>query len=385
MTAGCLSISTVPEMVGTVYDCVTDQARWPDTLDQIRRAARARLATLAVLDTVSKRPRFSVACGETALLEPLMRDYAADVLFYDAVPHMEIDVPFTVDDLYRIQGPDARQAWLDSRIVREWVIPNDLDDFFWLVMVRQPTRAGSMVLMTDRDRHQITADEKNAMALLAPHVRRAVTIGDLFEEERQFARVFRGIVERLIHPVVVVAADMRILFSNPAADLLLSDCTVVSSSHGRLSFSYGPAEAAVARAVVMGVGDEFALGPEGISVPLLRAQAPAVAHVLPLARREPEARIHKTAAAAVFFAVAGCGPVAALDAIAALFGLTAAEKRVAGHVADGKGRKEIADAFAVSDGTVKTQLSAIFDKTGTGDQRGLQLLVRELSPPFRSF
>jgi len=45
-------------------------------------------------------------------------------------------------------------------------------------------------------------------------------------------------------------------------------------------------------------------------------------------------------------------------------GLTAAKKRVAGHVAAGKTRKETAAAGGVSDGTIKSQLATIFDKTG---------------------
>jgi hypothetical protein len=44
----------------------------------------------------------------------------------------------------------------------------------------------------------------------------------------------------------------------------------------------------------------------------------------------------------------------------------------------------IAAACGVSDGTVKSQLATIFDKTGTGDQRELELLMRELSPPLLS-
>ena len=75
-------------------------------------------------------------------------------------------------------------------------------------------------------------------------------------------------------------------------------------------------------------------------------------------------------------------PLPAMDAIAALFGLTAAEKRVATQVAAGKSRHDIAQASGVSDGTVKSQLAAIFDKTNTCDQRDLALLVRDLSPPL---
>lgn len=383
MAGNALSASAMSPIVGAVYDCVIDPARWPSTLDSICRAAQARLATLAVLDTVEQKPRFSVACGEASLLGPLISDYADDVPFYSALPLMDIDVPFTVDMIYALQGDGARESWLSSRIVREWVVPNGLDDFFWTVLVRQPTRAASLVVMTDRERRQITPGELSAMSLLAPHVRRAVVIGDLFEKERAAADMFRGVLDTLAHAVIVVARDLRILYANPSAEAFLTDAAVASIRGGHLSFAYSPANGAVERAVALGVDDEFALGPSGINVPLVRAHAPAVAHVMPLARREPEMRVATPAAAAIFIAEAGAVPLAALDAVAALFGLTAAEKRVAGHVAAGRTRREIALASGVSDETVKSQLSAIFDKTETGDRRELQLLLRELSPPVR--
>ncbi|MEI9410095.1 hypothetical protein O7A60_15105 [Mesorhizobium sp. Ld1326N3] len=47
-------------------------------------------------------------------------------------------------------------------------------------------------------------------------------------------------------------------------------------------------------------------------------------------------------------------------------------------------QREIAAASGVSDGTIKSQLATIFHKTGTGDHRELELLIRELSSPLRS-
>jgi DNA-binding CsgD family transcriptional regulator len=211
-----------------------------------------------------------------------------------------------------------------------------------------------------------------------------VTIGDLFEAERRKADIFRSIIESLDHPVLIVADDMQVIFANPAAEALLAQNTSVSSVRGQLSFAYGNANAAIGRAVLLGTRDEFALGPSGINIPLVRSMVPAVAHVMPLARRDISARMSQRAAAAIFIAAAGAAPVPALEAIAALFGLTAAEKRVAGHVFAGRTRREIAAASGVSDGTIKSQLATIFDKTATGDQRELQLLMRELTPPLRS-
>jgi DNA-binding CsgD family transcriptional regulator len=241
-----------------------------------------------------------------------------------------------------------------------------------------------MMIVTHKDRHQITQDELDTVGLLAPHVRRAVTISDMFEVERQQAVMFRSVVEALNHPVLIVSREMHMLFANEAAEALLAEHAAVRGTHGQLHFAYPPANAAVERAVELGVRDELALGPAGIGVPLACSSAPAVAHVMPLSRRDPSARFSQGAAAAIFIASAGTSPTPALEAIAALFGLTAAEKRVTGHVAAGLGRKEIAASSGVSDGTVKSQLAAIFDKTGTSDQRALELLIRELSPPVGS-
>ncbi|WP_181179863.1 helix-turn-helix transcriptional regulator [Mesorhizobium sp. B2-7-1] len=378
----------LPQIVEAIYDSIADLDRWRPTLEAICRVAIGQLAMLAVVDTAANAARFSISCGDPALLEPLQRDYGADVPFFTAVPRMEIDQPFTVDSFYGLQGPDARQNWIESRIVREWVEPNRLDDFFWVALMKQPSRIGTLMVVTDQDRRQITGEDLELMSQLAPHVRRAVTIGDLFEAERRKAEIFRSILESLDHPVLIVADDMQIIFANPAAEALLADSGSVSCVRGQLSFAYAAANAAIGCAVQLGTRDEFALGPAGINIPLVQAAvpsvAPAVAHVMPLARREISARISQRAAAAIFIAPAGASPMPAIEAIAALFGLTAAEKRVAGHVAAGLTRREIAAAGGVSDGTVKSQLATIFDKTGAGDQRELQLLIRELSPPLRS-
>jgi len=238
--------------------------------------------------------------------------------------------------------------------------------------------------VTDKDRRQISDEDLELVSSLAPHVRRAVTIGDLFEAERRKVEIFRSIIESLDHPVMIVSDDMHVIFANPAAEALMADNEAVSCVRGQLSFAYAQANAAIGNAVELGTRDEFALGPAGINIPLAKVCAPAVAHVMPLARRTISARLTQRAAAAIFIAAAGSAPTPALEAIAALFGLTAAEKRVAGHVAAGLTRKEIAVAGGVSDGTVKSQLATIFDKTATSDQRGLELLMRELSPPLRS-
>jgi DNA-binding CsgD family transcriptional regulator/PAS domain-containing protein len=377
--------SAVPaSAVDEIYDSIAEPGRWPSALDSIRRLADGCVAALGVVDTAAGTARLSVACGEERLLGTLIAEYGANLPFYGAIPMMEIDTPYTVDSLYELQGPGARETWLGSKAAQEWVIPNDLDDFFWVPLMKRPSRAGTLVVVTDKARPQITAEDLRLMAEIAPHVRRAVTIGDLFETERRSAAAFRQIVESLANPVLVVGSGMEVIFANDAAHDLLAEGVAVAMAAGQLAVSYAPARAAIANAVATGARNECELGPAGINVPLARVPAPAVAHVMPLARRDPSARFADRAAAAIFISHAGMAPMPALEAIAALFALTAAEARVAGQVAQGRNRNDIALAAGVSQTTVQSQLGAIFDKTGAADQRALELLIRDLSPPIRA-
>ena len=156
----------LPQIVEAIYDSIADVGRWQSTLESICKLAIGRLAMLAVVDTSSNSARFSMCCGDPALLEPLQRDYASEVPFFKALPKMDIDMPFTVDGVYALQGPDARQNWIESRIVREWVEPNRLDDFFWVALMKQPARTGTLMVVTDKDRRQISADDLELISSL---------------------------------------------------------------------------------------------------------------------------------------------------------------------------------------------------------------------------
>jgi DNA-binding CsgD family transcriptional regulator/PAS domain-containing protein len=370
-------------VVSAVYDSIADERLWDDTLDQIRLVCDGHLAMLGVLDTETNSTRFSVESGDRKALAPITGIHASNYSFLPAVPKLELDQPYQMSSIYAVQGPEAREQWINSRLNQEWVIPNRIDDCIWLPMVKTQKRIGHLVVITNMDRGPVTKEDLAMMGQLAPHVRRAVTIGDLFEAERGRGEIFGEVIDALFTPVIIVSAEMQVLFANKSAEDMLREMQVVSSRMGRLEFSYRMASNAITHAVETSTRDEFIMGPCGINIPLLRAEIPAVAHVMPLMRREPPHRVSHKAAAAIFFATSGNAPIAAMDAIGALFGLTAAEKNVAAQVALGRNAMDIASGSGLSENTVKTQIRNVFEKTGVGDQKNLAILIKDLSPPIR--
>lgn len=88
------------------------------------------------------------------------------------------------------------------------------------------------------------------------------------------------------------------------------------------------------------------------------------------------------AAAAIFIASDASPAPAPVDALAALFDLTAAEARVFEQVAVGRTPTEIAEALSVEITTVKTHLAHIFTKTGTRRQADIVRLNASLALPL---
>ena len=368
------------DTIGTLYDCVTEPGLWSEALGRITGLTDSVIAMLAVMDMSKKTTRFSAVHGDPVVLEPLVTTYAAHVPFFPILPKFTVDVPLDFDEMCNLYGPDGHDVWYASRTYTEWMRPNRFRTGFNLAVMKRDEFVGALTTITREDTPSTSASQA-LLSQLAPHIRRAVTITDLFEAEKRKAALFQEVIDNLVHPVLIVAGDMRLLYANSAAETLLRDETLVRQNEGRLAMAYLPAQASVAHAVALGHRDEVLLGAVGIGVPLVRTERPSIVHVLPLARRQT-ALLAPKGAAAIFIAAPGTNPIPAIEAIAALFGLTAAEKRIAALAADGLTRSEIAEASGVSDHTVKSQLRVVYDKTGTRDQRQLQLLMRELTPPI---
>lgn len=369
--------------VGRIYDCVSDPTRWPEAVEALRVHFGGLISTLAVLDTENNQARFGAFGGDPAVVMPLVTKYAQHMPFYRVIPKLDVDVPVGMDTVYAYAGPNSREEIENSLLGREWSIPHNVTDALCLAILKQDRRIGTFVISTTGDRPPVSQEELDQLALIAPHLRRAVTIGDLFEMETSAKEAYRSVIDHLASAVFIVRSGLRILYANPRAEELLAQAVAVRSVTGNLIFRQPMVQDAIAGAVARSERSEVSLGSLGIGVPLEQVALPLIAHVLPLALRDRGSRIVADGTAAIFITTGSSTSAAPIEAIAALFGLTGAEKRVATLIAKGKSRAEIALASGVSEQTVKSQLDAVFDKTATGNQRELEALLRSLAPPLK--
>ncbi|MEP6827363.1 MAG: helix-turn-helix transcriptional regulator [Aestuariivirga sp.] len=367
------------DLVGAIYDCVANEQLWPKALAEIGRQVDGFLTTLAVFDTTTNSARLAqVACDDPSAISVLTQ-HAKEIPFFHLLQQIELDQPGPLERMFDLYGPGGEQVWKTGELYQNfhsrYGVLNSIDT----AVLKRKNRIGTLNISIKYE--GVGREQFDRIGLIAPHIRRAVTIHDMFEMERAESRVFRDLVGRLEHGVIIVADTMEVLYANSAAEQHLRDQSHIAVMAGRLSATFPRAQTALERAVWLGVSDEVSLGGSGIDIPLGFANRPALAHVLPLQRRAEQMRTEHRAAAAIFIAVAGTTVQTAIEAVGALFTLTPTEKRISSYVSEGLTRREIAHAQGVSEGTVKSQLAAIYDKTGTDDQRSLQSLIRELTAP----
>ncbi len=375
------------DAIGHLYDSALDPAVWPTALEAMCRLVGGCNSGIAVHDTVRRETRLATewSGGDIQSDWPKWRTlfdekYAALMPFYDLLPRCEIGEVLNTEMMAcRIGLGNV----YDHPFFAQWALPAGLRDNIATVVMKTPNRLGTLTIHTSTKRELVGPRQLAIAALLAPHVRRAVTIGDLLETTASRAVTLQATLDTMSAAVVVTDAQARVVLCNAAGDAMLGNGEPLGTENGQLRARQSPATQALRIAISRSDDPVRKLGSDGIGVPLQSSDGtPAIAHILPLEQGRPQRDWGPRATAAVFVAPVDYALPSA-EALAALYGLTGMEARVLMQIADGRNRTETAATLGIADSTVKTHLDRIFSKTGTGNQAALAKLVAGLASPTR--
>jgi DNA-binding CsgD family transcriptional regulator len=272
---------------------------------------------------------------------------------------------------------------MHARYYAEWLKPRGIIDNVAILVARDQAMTGTLAFGRHESAGEIGEAEVAGLRLLAPHIRRAVTISDLLDLKTIEASTFSSTIESFAVGVVLVGEGLAIVHANVAAAKMLSAKDPILSRQGKLGLRHEVANGALEAALLQAVQDEAKLGQKGIAIPARREDcAPCVLHVLPLLRREARPGIMQSASAAIFVAPATSPARLPTDALVLLYDLTPAETRVFELICEGRTQAEIAAFLGVAPSTVKTHLLRVFEKTGCGRQVDLVKLADSFTLPL---
>jgi DNA-binding CsgD family transcriptional regulator len=251
-------------------------------------------------------------------------------------------------------------------------------------LMRTPSRL-SMLGFGRQESVGVFADaEIEILRLLIPHVRRAVTISNVLDVQAIEKARMAETLDALKLGVVLANEDSRILHANRAAEEMMRDDGPLRGRDGVLRAEGGAASLEIRSAIKQAARNESGIGKTGLAVRLTEeeAEAPIVAHVLPLAGGEIRSRLDPAAVAAVFVNPK-VDDAASAQAVATTYGLTPAETRVLTRVLTGSTVAEAAADLGIAPTTARTHLDSIFAKTGVSRLSQLIRLAAQISPAAR--
>ncbi len=353
------------DLIGAVYDCIQTPSAWPAVLERLCGALSAKAASVHVVNPIKGAVSLYVEYGTdpewTALL---MARYAAMSPIGGAVLLADLDQPVSAFDFI------DEDEYTSSRFYLEWCKPQGYYDMLGALIAKRPSEIGAVSATRLLEKGRFGSDERALLGLIAPHVRRAVSISELLEQRANQIGNLEAIIDQLAVAVILTDAGGRVARSNAAAEELIAT-GAITVRDGRIVLASAAASSQLMASLAAGAH-------QPVMIPLPATDAagmPLVAAIMTLDRRSGARAILLHA------------PQPELPALGKLFvhlfGFTPRETGIAMLLLEGKAAQGMADQLGVSLATIRTHLNKLLEKTGTSRQADLLSRLRAALPPVR--
>ncbi len=369
-----VEVEDLSRVLAALYDAAFDSSTWPDALQSTCGFLNGAAANIFWQDPVAQSALVFHSWNENPeYVERYLRFYAKINPFFPAITFIEPGVVFSGGDII------PHEEFRTTRFFKEWVEPQGYVDVIGVNLHRFSSSAASFSVRRSAAQGVVDEEMRRRLALVAPHVRRAVMIGREIDRQRSLSHKLSTIVDAVTAGAFLVDAKGRVDFTNETGSALLQEGTLLKLQAGALKAVDRSADRAIRAALAAtAIDDDTPLGSGPPSIVLTnRTGERFLAHILPLSSgARQKASLGYSATAAIFVRRAEIPVVSGVDAVARSHKLTPGEIRVLQAVGHGGSIHEIAGALGVSSATVKTHLGSIFRRTGA---RRRSDLVRQIA------
>ena len=354
-------------LVGMIYDAALQPGRWGDALQASAQALGCEMFHSSVWDLRDGQPLFSCATPDTAQLIALYHGH-----FGAIDPRKGLADVLGPGRMFRCHDHiDARTVSHDE-FYQDFLLPHGLRYMMGGTVARLPGRDFTMAWLRARGLPPFSDDELTFAGRLVPHLGRALQL-TLRQQQLHDALHAEHTAQSDGSGVICLGDQGSVRMVSEAAQRWLAPGGALRLTGGRIAMRDAAADrllqAAWQRLRASGLPQELRIAaPVPLLLTLCRAAqcaddgfgtALAARHwlfITPLAGPRP--------------------PEAAR--VAALFGLTSAEARLACALAAGRSLTQAAADFGVKRSTVRSQLLDVLAKTGTARQQELVSLLQRL-------
>ncbi len=365
-----MSKESFSALIGRIYDCALDPALWTDALAEITDVLRGEMADLGVQDPLAGT---HVLAADYGWPEDLKQRVMANQHLNPGAS-LGLIVPLC-EPICTTRDLDI-DAFHSSSYWNACFAGLDYYDYVTAAISRTATSFAWWGVLGSKERGAYSDDDLAFARLISPHIRRSVEISGLLSHKEVERGTLRSALDALAAAAFIVEPTGKLLFCNGSGNDELRSQRVFRDSQGRLIGTTPEAMAFVAH-LQSGTRAPHASGYDTRLVTargtlhatwvLLEQAGQELGSPILVLVRDPEADLRTP-----------------LIAAASVYGLSAGEAQVLAQVLNGHTLAEAAALLGVARATVKTQLDAVFRKTGTRRQSELVRQVLNLTSPLQS-
>lgn len=372
MRAGELSDDAVLDLVGAIYDAALDQGRWPHVLARVDDAVGGRVL-FGVYDPAN---------GLSSLLSPRIDpDRVQDLLDWaPRNPLLPLGVGRPPGEVFTIGDFISPEQFTRSDFYNEWWQPAGFDTApLTTNLLVDQNATGILTSHRPSSLPPFDGEAKRLFATLAQHLVRAVAIQRRTHQLDMTGRSVLAGIDELNQGFILADANAGLIFANRCARELLDGRNGLVIEDGQLS-AIDRDDGGRLRALIgsCSIDHPDRIGGE-VNLRRLPGRMPLHVQVTPVGEdwADNAASVASTRRPSAVLLVTDPEPAASrrLEALRARYGLTRAESAFAIEILKGGGRRAAAERLGIADGTARSHLSKIFDKTGVRRQAELVRLL----------
>src|SRR5882762_9403156 len=195
----------LPTLIGDIYDAVIDPAQRNNVLDKIASFTGGHSGGLLSKHSLSKSEVLSCYIGA---------DPESLQVYSESYPELDptADSPsFGVEQVVSTADLVPYEEFRRGRFYREWARPHGWVDVASAVIEKSATSCTFLSVARHEARGMVDDEMRRRMALVLPHVRRALLIGKTIHRKQTEAVCFSDVLDGLSAGMILVDATGRIV------------------------------------------------------------------------------------------------------------------------------------------------------------------------------
>jgi DNA-binding CsgD family transcriptional regulator/PAS domain-containing protein len=369
-----LGRDTLPDLIGDLYEASLEPVLWPSLMARIAAAGGGNGAMLFTAVPQTHRLALS-AIGIDPAVAHTYTDHFGSI--DPLVPAFLSAAPGTVLSDRAVLPKAEMQR---TTIYAEWAAPNGIREAAGVLLQRDWNLAVALTV-TRPELRPFEESELRNLALLAPHVARALRVQRRLAEAQHCENGLTAALQRLRIGALLVTGDARVVFANRSAEETLAGGDGLRLGRDGLCAATA-SETISLRQLVAGAARPSGEASTGGSMRLNRPdRTPLGLTIVPVAAPtvlDLPGRL-RPLVLALISDPARVPEASSAEWLRTIYGLTPSEARVAFEIARGRGMEAAAERLGVKRSTVVTHLRQVFAKADVSHQAELTALVERLA------